>query len=215
MVLSSPSVRQKARGDTRAGAPSGGHRAIQLSRRETHHNKRMAATTAKGNRNNTANGARIDGERTGTPSDKEPVECVSSQAEATGCVDWADCQRLQRRLVYEAGSGDDGRIVTLLCEHPPLISVGRRGSRGHIRCTNEQLRHQRLEVRWVNRGGGCVLHGVPVAAGAHDHADLDGVHVRSARNGARRGEPGILLFGHAPRAPGFCSTVSNMSENPR
>ncbi|NLX57389.1 MAG: lipoyl(octanoyl) transferase [Planctomycetaceae bacterium] len=75
-----------------------------------------------------------------------------------GCVDWADCQRLQRRLVYEAGSGDDGRIVTLLCEHPPLISVGRRGSRGHIRCTNEQLRHQRLEVRWVNRGGGCVLH---------------------------------------------------------
>ncbi|WP_353619052.1 hypothetical protein [Paracidovorax cattleyae] len=23
----------------------------------------------------------------------------------------------------------------------------------------------------------CVLHGLPVAAGAHDHADLDGFHV--------------------------------------
>jgi lipoyl(octanoyl) transferase len=56
------------------------------------------------------------------------------------------------------GDYDDGRILTLLCEHPPLISVGRRGSRGHIRCTNEQLRRQHLEVRWVSRGGGCIVH---------------------------------------------------------
>ena len=76
-----------------------------------------------------------------------------------GSVNYADCQWLQRRLVYEVGGYDDGRIIALLCEHPPLISVGRRGSRGHIRCTNEQLRRQRLDVCWVNRGGGCVLHG--------------------------------------------------------
>jgi lipoyl(octanoyl) transferase len=75
-----------------------------------------------------------------------------------GSVDFADCQWLQRRLVDEASSYDDGRMFALLCEHPPLISVGRRGSRGHIRCTNEELRRQRLEVRWVSRGGGCVLH---------------------------------------------------------
>ena len=75
-----------------------------------------------------------------------------------GSVDYEDCQWLQRRLVYEVGGHDDGRIIVLLCEHPPLISVGRRGSRGHIRWTNEQLRRRRLDVRWVNRGGGCVLH---------------------------------------------------------
>src|SRR2546427_12451341 len=27
------------------------------------------------------------------------------------------------------------------------------------------------------KNGNCVLHGLPVAAGAHDHTDLDGVHV--------------------------------------
>src|SRR5512143_3688319 len=75
-----------------------------------------------------------------------------------GSVDYVACQWLQRRLVYEVGGHDDGRIITLLCEHPPLISVGRRGSRGHIRGTNEQLRRLGLDVRWVNRGGGCVLH---------------------------------------------------------
>ena len=75
-----------------------------------------------------------------------------------GTVDYEESQRLQRQLVYEAGGQDDGRIVVLLCEHPPLISVGRSGSRGHIRWTNEQLRMRQLDVRWVNRGGGCVLH---------------------------------------------------------
>ena len=76
-----------------------------------------------------------------------------------GTVGYEESQRLQRHLVYEAGGQDDGRIVVLLCEHPRLISVGRSGSRGHIRWTNEQLRRRQLEVRWVNRGGGCVLHG--------------------------------------------------------
>jgi len=70
-----------------------------------------------------------------------------------------DFLALQRRLAYEAGGQEDGRIVVLVCEHPWLISVGRRGSRGHIRLTNEQLRARQLRVRWVSRGGGCVLHG--------------------------------------------------------
>ena len=62
-------------------------------------------------------------------------------------------------LAYEASGDPEGRIVVLLCEHAPLITIGRKGSRGHIHWTNEQLRQRQLEVRWVNRGGGCVLHG--------------------------------------------------------
>ena len=58
------------------------------------------------------------------------------------------------RLVYEAGSASDGRMAVLLCEHSDLITVGRRGSRGHIRLTSQQLRHEQLRVRWVRRGGG-------------------------------------------------------------
>jgi lipoyl(octanoyl) transferase len=76
-----------------------------------------------------------------------------------GRVDFDDCLALQRRLVYEAGGRNDGRIEVLFCEHPPLITVGRAGSRGHIRLTNEELARRQLQIRWVSRGGGCVLHG--------------------------------------------------------
>ncbi|NLF72733.1 MAG: hypothetical protein GX575_27170 [Candidatus Anammoximicrobium sp.] len=65
---------------------------------------------------------------------------------------------LQNRLVYEAGGLTEPGIVVLLCEHPDLITVGRAGSRGHIRWTNDQLQHEHLNVRWISRGGGCVLH---------------------------------------------------------
>jgi lipoyl(octanoyl) transferase len=65
---------------------------------------------------------------------------------------------LQNRLVYEAGGLCEPRIVVLFCEHPQLITVGRCGSRGHIRWTDQQLKHERLAVRWISRGGGCILH---------------------------------------------------------
>jgi len=64
----------------------------------------------------------------------------------------------QNRLVYEAGGLSEPRIVVLLCEHPDLITVGRAGSRGHIRLTSDQLKREQLGVRWISRGGGCVLH---------------------------------------------------------
>jgi lipoyl(octanoyl) transferase len=74
-----------------------------------------------------------------------------------GTVEFEAALGLQRRLVYEV-SGDPNRAALLLCEHPPLITVGRQGSRSHILCEPEELRSRRWRVRWVNRGGGCVLH---------------------------------------------------------
>ena len=64
----------------------------------------------------------------------------SIQFHLLGLVSLDDCHALQSRLAYELGGVDDDRIVVLLCEHPWSISIGRRGSRGHIRLTNEQLR---------------------------------------------------------------------------
>lgn len=75
-----------------------------------------------------------------------------------GRVGFDDCLALQRRLVYEAGGRADGRIDVLVCEHAPLITVGRKGSRAHIRLSGEELKRRQLDVRWVNRSGGCVLH---------------------------------------------------------
>lgn len=73
-----------------------------------------------------------------------------------GLVDFDDAQRLQRRLVYDLGEGGGGALI--LCEHPPTISVGRAGSRISIVPDDDALRAHDVKVRWVNRGGGCVLH---------------------------------------------------------
>ncbi len=75
-----------------------------------------------------------------------------------GQVPFEQFAALQRRLVYELGEESRSRFPVLICEHPPLITVGRRGSRAHIRLSGEQLRWRQLAVQWVSRGGGCVLH---------------------------------------------------------
>jgi lipoyl(octanoyl) transferase len=62
-------------------------------------------------------------------------------------------------LVYEAGEAATPSVTLLLCEHPRLITVGRDGSRAHIRVSEEELRQRRVEVRFVTRGGGCIVHG--------------------------------------------------------
>src|SRR5262245_45985153 len=76
-----------------------------------------------------------------------------------GCVDFDDCQSLQRRLAYDALTRGDGRITVLLCEHPPLVTIGRAGSRAHVRLSGMELAERQLAVRYVSRGGGAILQG--------------------------------------------------------
>jgi len=75
-----------------------------------------------------------------------------------GAVEFEAALAFQRRLAYDV-AGDRRRAALVLCEHhPPLITVGRQGSRAHIRCEPDELRARQWQVRWVNRGGGCLLH---------------------------------------------------------
>ena len=75
-----------------------------------------------------------------------------------GELEFEQALRLQHRLVYDV-SGSDGQLAALvLCEHDSIITIGRGGSRGHIACDDDELARQGLTLRWVNRGGGCVLH---------------------------------------------------------
>src|SRR3954447_16736143 len=71
-----------------------------------------------------------------------------------GLVDFETALRFQRRLHFDVC---DGRMAAalVLCEHPPIITVGRLGSRAHLRSEADDPDHP---VRWVNRGGGCILH---------------------------------------------------------
>ena len=81
----------------------------------------------------------------------------SLQVYLLGTVDFEEMLQFQRRLVYEV-SGDRWRAMLVLCEHGPLISVGREGSLEHIGFEPHELAAREWPVRWVNRGGGCLLH---------------------------------------------------------
>lgn len=65
---------------------------------------------------------------------------------------------LQERLVFEAGADPSGQITLLLCEHPPIITIGRAGARSDIQLDHPLLAGRQLEMYRVNRGGGAMLH---------------------------------------------------------
>ena len=129
-----------------------------------------------------------------------------------GLVDFDEVQRLQRRLVYDLGDRPGASLI--LCEHPPTISVGRSGSRLHIAPDDDFLRSLGVRVRWINRGGGCVLHlpgqlaayfALPLAAmGLNLKRYLDGLHNAlvgvldefDLKGTTRPEQPGVFL-GHS------------------
>jgi len=65
---------------------------------------------------------------------------------------------LQHRLV---AARREGRIedVLLLLEHPPVITLGRRGDEGNIVASGELLARLGIEVHRVERGGDVTYHG--------------------------------------------------------
>src|SRR6266852_4237193 len=94
---------------------------------------------------------------------QEPISSLAPNtalhAYLLGQVDFEAALRLQRQLIDDvSGEGEGGRAALVLCEHPPLITVGRQGSHAHILYDAQELQQRRWPVRWVNRGGGCLLH---------------------------------------------------------
>jgi lipoyl(octanoyl) transferase len=93
-----------------------------------------------------------------------PEPSLSPETDATdalrvfvlGSVPFDSALALQRALVYQVG-GERRSAALVLCEHPALITVGRHGSPAHLRDVPDQ-RQPPCPVRWVNRGGGCLLH---------------------------------------------------------
>ena len=79
------------------------------------------------------------------------------QAYLLGAVDFEAVLALQRRLVYEI-AGDRRRAALVLCEHPPLVTVGRHGSRAHLLCEPEELRELHVVATMV---GGRWVHNPP------------------------------------------------------
>lgn len=96
-----------------------------------------------------------------------------------GSLEFDALLALQRRLVYDVG-GDRDSAALLLCEHPPGITVGREGSRSHVRPNPEELHARGWPVRWVSRGGGVMLH-LPGQVACYPIVPLDALGFTPAR----------------------------------
>lgn len=88
-----------------------------------------------------------------TPSE----EPAALEAYLIGRVGFDALLAWQRRMAYEV-SGERRRGVLALCELAPIITVGRNGSNEDIRLEPRELALRGWPVRWVNRGGGVMLH---------------------------------------------------------
>ncbi|MDA0834190.1 MAG: hypothetical protein O2955_08785 [Planctomycetota bacterium] len=83
-----------------------------------------------------------------------------------GCVDFEATELLQQKFTEEIEFRRDLHGKLLICEHPPLISVGREGSHADLRYSDvwltenheDRIVRPSLEVRWVKRGGGALVH---------------------------------------------------------
>ena len=98
-------------------------------------------------------------------------ERATLEAHLLGQIEFGRCLELQRQLVEAAEGRRDGRIDLLICEHPEIITIGRGGSPGDVRLDAKPLRTGQLEVRWVKRGGGCMVH-VPGQLAVYPIVDL-------------------------------------------
>ncbi len=94
------------------------------------------------------------------PSPPAQIEPLRPALEAflLGQIDFDVALTLQQWLVEQSRDRDDGQVTLLLCEHPTLITVGRGGSPGDVAMQSNLVRSRQIEVRWVNRGGGCLMH---------------------------------------------------------
>lgn len=76
-----------------------------------------------------------------------------------GLVDFESALFLQERLVYDISGRNDHQAGLLICEHPPLVTIGREGSRAQLELEPRELASRLIDVRWTNRGGDAIVHG--------------------------------------------------------
>jgi len=93
-----------------------------------------------------------------------------------GVVDFDSALFLQQRLVYEISGREDRMGGLLICEHPPIVTIGREGSRDHLLCEPGELIARQIDVRWLNRGGGTLVH-VPGQLAVYPIVPLDRLQI--------------------------------------
>ncbi len=65
----------------------------------------------------------------------------------------------QRKLVDQLKAGNGDAAYLLFVEHPPVITIGRRGSAANVLASSGLLKERGVEVAFTNRGGDVTYHG--------------------------------------------------------
>ncbi len=78
----------------------------------------------------------------------------SLQVFLLGTVEFDSALRLQERFRDEVCRRRDRLGGLFVCEHPPVVTIGREGSQTHLRRDISEFDKLGIEVRWLNRGGG-------------------------------------------------------------
>jgi lipoate-protein ligase B len=89
---------------------------------------------------------------------KLPTHQGRLEVHLLGLVDFDAMLGLQEQQIYELSGRDDLSGMLFLCEHPPVISMGRQASRSHLLLDDDELARRELPVRWIARGGGAFVH---------------------------------------------------------
>jgi lipoyl(octanoyl) transferase len=75
-----------------------------------------------------------------------------------GLVEYGAAWELQRRVVAARKAGNIPDVL-LLCQHLPVITLGRSGKMDHLRAPDEMLRQMGVSFFETNRGGDITYHG--------------------------------------------------------
>jgi lipoyl(octanoyl) transferase len=76
-----------------------------------------------------------------------------------GRVEHADAVAAQEARRERVLAGDDGAQAVLLCEHPPVITLGKSARPANVRAGADELARRGVAVARVSRGGDVTYHG--------------------------------------------------------
>ncbi len=147
----------------------------------------------------------------------EASSTACAQTHLLGLIDYPSAVELQRRLAAELALRDDGQIVLLLCEHPPVVSVGRSGLASEVCRQSQRLQAKGVEIHWVGRGGGPWLH-LPGQLAVYPLVPLRwhgwniGDYLSRLQRGVRAAieEIGVRLE-HQPATSGLCGRTGQLA----